>query len=85
MAAIFCFRIHFVWCVILPTQGSDGIWEFITSQEAIDMVVESKNINEACERLVDEATRRWRQEEDVIDDITCIVIELNGYVPNEHT
>jgi hypothetical protein len=59
-------------------QGSDGIWEFISSQEAVDMVVESKSIQEACDRLVDEATRRWKHEEDVIDDITCIVIELNG-------
>lgn len=28
---------------------------------------------------MDEATKRWRREEDVIDDITCIVVELNGY------
>jgi hypothetical protein len=59
-------------------QGSDGIWEFISSQEAVDMVAESKTIEEACQRLCDEATRRWKHEEDVIDDITCVVIELNS-------
>lgn len=58
--------------------GSDGIWEFISNQEAIDMVAESRDCKEACDRLCEEATKRWRREEDVIDDITCIVIELSG-------
>ncbi len=58
-------------------QGSDGIWEFITSQEAMDMVAGAKDVKDAVDKLCDEATKRWRAEEDVIDDITCIVIELN--------
>lgn len=30
----------------------------------------------ACEKLVKEATLAWKREDEVIDDITCIVIFL---------
>ena len=26
--------------------------------------------------LIDESTRRWNKEEDVVDDITCLVVQL---------
>ncbi len=64
-------------CCDVGAQGSDGIWEFITSQEAMDMVAGAKDVKDAVDKLCEEATKRWRAEEDVIDDITCIVIELN--------
>jgi serine/threonine protein phosphatase PrpC len=54
--------------------GSDGIWEFITSQEAVDIVAEAESPREACELLLAEADRRWRNEEEVVDDITALVI-----------
>lgn len=54
--------------------GSDGIWEFITNEEAVQIVAKCKTPEEACRVLVDEATQRWMQNEEVIDDITVIVI-----------
>lgn len=98
----------------LCDQASDGVWEFISSQEAVDIVTQCNDLTEvrsrplfslfcsslawwfwfsirclvvpfwgclflqAVLRLVDESTRRWKAEEDVIDDITCVIIELNG-------
>eukprot|EP00656_Telonema_subtile_P007526 TRINITY_DN1352_c0_g1_i1.p1 TRINITY_DN1352_c0_g1~~TRINITY_DN1352_c0_g1_i1.p1 ORF type:complete len:463 (-),score=93.33 TRINITY_DN1352_c0_g1_i1:334-1722(-) len=58
--------------------ASDGIWEFISSQEAADIVnLNPDNATEACKNLIMVATRRWREEEGPYrDDITAIVIFL---------
>uniref|UniRef100_A0A0G4I8C2 PPM-type phosphatase domain-containing protein n=1 Tax=Chromera velia CCMP2878 TaxID=1169474 RepID=A0A0G4I8C2_9ALVE len=64
---------------------SDGVWEFIESQEAIDMIwkavkkkaAKKEEIQGAVEALAYEAWRRWlKEEEDVVDDITVIAILL---------
>ena len=57
--------------------ASDGIWEFITSQQACDIVKDHDNASEAARVLVDTAADRWREEEGSYrDDITCIVAFL---------
>ncbi|GMF14910.1 unnamed protein product [Phytophthora lilii] len=61
--------------------ASDGIWEFMSTDECIDYVarciVESgMSPQEACTALVEEACDRWDAEEDVIDDITAAVVFL---------
>jgi len=56
--------------------ASDGVWEFISSQEAVDMVSNTRSPEQACKILTDEATKRWHREEEVVDDITAIVIFL---------
>ncbi|CEL99363.1 unnamed protein product [Vitrella brassicaformis CCMP3155] len=61
------------------TVCSDGVWEFISSQEAIDVIAKKarKGVQEATEQLAYEAWRRWvAEEENVVDDITCIVVWL---------
>ncbi|EGR31512.1 protein phosphatase 2c, putative [Ichthyophthirius multifiliis] len=60
--------------------ASDGIWEFLSNQMVINMVQPfyQKNDTEgACEKLIKEAVSAWKREDDVIDDITCIVAFLN--------
>ncbi|CEM32017.1 unnamed protein product [Vitrella brassicaformis CCMP3155] len=55
---------------------SDGVWEFISSQEAVDIISKQgrKQVQEATEHLTYEAWRRWvAEEENVVDDITAIV------------
>lgn len=55
--------------------ASDGVWEFITSKEAVDIVAQYETIEEACRHLVDEAYQRWLIEEDgVVDDITAVIV-----------
>jgi len=54
---------------------SDGIWEFITSQEAVDIIGKypASEVQKAVDSLASEAWNRWIQEEgDVVDDITVI-------------
>lgn len=61
--------------------ASDGIWEFISSQEAVDMAaryVQEGRLEEGCQALVAEATKRWRREEDCVDDITVMIAELGN-------
>jgi serine/threonine protein phosphatase PrpC len=61
--------------------ASDGVWEFISSQEAVELVwaAVSKGCTplEAASLLVQESTRRWNVEEDVVDDTTVIVAYLD--------
>lgn len=56
--------------------ASDGVWEFISSEEAVNLVKDCKTPEEATKLLVDEATRRWKHEEEVIDDISAVVAFL---------
>jgi len=61
-------------CLVL---ASDGVWEFITNEEACAIVYKYlPDYQKACDVLCDEATRRWQKEEDVIDDITCVIVGL---------
>lgn len=57
--------------------GSDGVWEFISSQEAVNLVGNCKNAEAACKLLVKESTARWKKEEEVIDDISALVVFLD--------
>lgn len=58
--------------------ASDGLWEFMSNQEVIDMILSSgaKEPRKAVEMLVAEASSRWMKEEQVIDDTTIIVAYL---------
>lgn len=57
--------------------ATDGVWEFVSNQEAADIIMNAKgDLTKACQVLVDEATHRWREREEVIDDITCVVVDL---------
>ena len=59
--------------------ASDGVWEFISSQEAVDIVCNSIEYGcyEACEELIQVSAERWSEEEgDYRDDITAIVVRL---------
>ena len=57
--------------------ASDGIWEFISSQECINIIKEFYNNNDikgCCEFLYQESSKRWLKEEEVIDDTTLILV-----------
>lgn len=58
--------------------ASDGVWEFIDSEESVHIVKDyyerDMDANGAVKALVQEAFKRWRREEDIVDDITAVVI-----------
>eukprot|EP00386_Alphamonas_edax_P009805 GDKI01032106.1.p1 GENE.GDKI01032106.1~~GDKI01032106.1.p1 ORF type:complete len:490 (+),score=124.36 GDKI01032106.1:157-1470(+) len=70
---------------IFVVMCSDGVWEFIQSQEAVDMVNKypKAQVQEAAESLAAESWSRWISEEgNVVDDITAQIIYL--YPPVSH-
>jgi len=57
--------------------ASDGIWEFISSQECVDFIKDFYDKNDlkgCCEYLYQESSKRWLKEEEVIDDTTLILV-----------
>lgn len=65
--------------------ASDGVWEFIPSQEAVDIVAADikHGAEHACRKLIQTAADRWRQNEgDYRDDITALIVVLPVFPPN---
>jgi serine/threonine protein phosphatase PrpC len=63
---------------IFAIWASDGVWEFISSEEACGIVWKFKeDYTKAVNELCTEATKRWKQEEEVIDDITAVIVSFN--------
>ena len=57
--------------------ASDGVWEFIDNDEAMAVVMSHADSSAACVALIDESSRKWREEEgNYRDDITAIVCHL---------
>ena len=57
--------------------ASDGIWEFISSQECVNIInefYEKNDLKGCCEYLYQESSKRWLKEEEVIDDTTLILV-----------
>lgn len=57
--------------------ASDGVWEFLSNDEVIDLIIPYWHRNDlkgACSTVVKESVAAWEREEDSIDDITCIIV-----------
>ena len=57
--------------------ASDGIWEFISSQECINIIkgfYEKNDMKGCADFLYEESSKRWLKEEEVIDDTTLILV-----------
>lgn len=60
--------------------ASDGIWEFISSHHCIRIIseyYETNNLEKACDALMAEAIKHWNAEDNVVDDITFILVFFN--------
>ena len=61
--------------------ASDGVWEFMNNDDVAQIVkpyFETKNAEKAAEAVVRESYLRWkREEEGIVDDITCIIVFLD--------
>jgi serine/threonine protein phosphatase PrpC len=60
--------------------ASDGLWEFVSEQEAVsmvgDLVVQGKS-EMSCMRLMREALQRWSLRSTSVDDITIVIVFLS--------
>ena len=60
--------------------ASDGLWEYISSEECVDIIKDyylKNDIGGCINHLYKESSKRWIMKEDVIDDITLIVVFMN--------
>ena len=60
--------------------ASDGVWEFLSNDEVVNIVMPhylNNSAEKAAEALIREALKKWKEEENVVDDITCIIIFLS--------
>ena len=60
--------------------ASDGVWEFLPNKRVAEIAMkfyESGQAELAANTIVREATEQWKQREDVIDDITCVVVFMD--------
>lgn len=67
--------------------ATDGVWEFISSQEAVDFVYKKTpaDVQKAAEFLAYESWRRWvEEEENIVDDVTCVIVWLNPHSTTEN-
>lgn len=58
--------------------ASDGVFEFIESQQAVSLIAKylENSLKRAATQLVGKAVKRWKREEEVIDDITAVIIKF---------
>ena len=60
--------------------ASDGLWEYVTNEEVIEIVseyFEKKDCDGAVSKLYEISHERWVQYDDYIDDISIIVVFLD--------
>ncbi|KAK6944938.1 PPM-type phosphatase-like domain, partial [Dillenia turbinata] len=60
--------------------ASDGVFEFLSSQTVVEMVAKFHDPRDACAAIVAESYRLWLQYETRTDDITVIVVHVNGLI-----
>lgn len=65
---------------LMMVVASDGLWEFMTDQEVMDMAFTTSEPRFAVDKLISEANERWMKEEQVIDDTTVCVCYLNKFM-----
>ena len=56
--------------------GSDGVWDRISSQEAVEIARSCRDAEQASEKITAVARERWRRDGPMADDITAVVVSL---------
>lgn len=60
--------------------ASDGVWEFIKNQKLVDLIYKfykKRDIEGACDQILNLAIKRWHKEDETVDDITFILVFFN--------
>lgn len=67
---------------LILVMASDGLWEFMSDQEVMDLAFSTTEPRFAVDRLISESNERWMREEQVIDDTTVCVAFLGNFQAN---
>ena len=65
------------WNIKYMVICSDGVWEFLTNEEVMeigDKYFYQNDINEFCSQLLKRSTEIWEKEENYMDDITIVIV-----------
>ena len=64
---------------LILVMASDGLWEFLSDQDVMEIAASTTEPRFAVDRLISEANERWMREEQVIDDTTVCVAFLGSF------
>ncbi|XP_057956759.1 probable protein phosphatase 2C 35 [Malania oleifera] len=56
--------------------ASDGVFEFLSSQEVVNMVASHSDPRDACAAIAGESYKLWLEHENRTDDITIIIVHI---------
>lgn len=65
---------------LVLVMASDGLWEFMSDQEVMEIATNTSEPRFAVDRLISESNERWMKEEQVIDDTTVCVAFLGSFM-----
>jgi serine/threonine protein phosphatase PrpC len=65
---------------LVLVMASDGLWEFMSDQEVMEIATNTSEPRFAVDRLISESNERWMKEEQVIDDTTVCVAFLGNFM-----
>lgn len=67
---------------LILVMASDGLWEFMSNEEVMEIAFNTTEPRFAVDRLISESNERWMKEEQVIDDTTVCVAFLGSFQSN---
>lgn len=59
--------------------ASDGVWEFLSNQQVMNLILPyylKNQPEQACEKVIKESVMWWHKEDEVVDDITILILFL---------
>jgi serine/threonine protein phosphatase PrpC len=60
--------------------ASDGVFEFLTSQNVVNIISQYQDIIEGARRVVEESYRLWLTYDERTDDISIIIISIDSFI-----
>lgn len=66
---------------VMVIVASDGLWEYVSNDEAAQLVGACTDAQSAVMRLINLAHERWTRDGPLVDDITVCIALLSSYTP----
>ena len=71
------YNVHLGEDVVFLCMATDGLWEFMTNEEVVSCIEASGgDPRKGIDVLMKESEKRWRREEEVVDDTSIIIAFL---------